>query len=152
MGVLKNILHKDKQKAQKGEKVDGAKVFCFGGQESFVPKDLVQVLTKRQQLKDAMTYWESHREGKPLDRIAYHLFNSNVPVGSMTRAQLFDTNTVLGTLYTRSFAKVGPDEPSLQLLNADALPWATVAKRVDSATRAKVLSEECNSFESASNN
>lgn len=101
--------------------INSPTMFCFGKEESFVPSDFTIVLNQKPQLKQALSMWKDRKEKFPMDRIAYHLFNANSGVQSMSRKELFDTKTVLGTLYTRSFDdSVNSGEVSAQLLKADS--------------------------------
>lgn len=85
------------------------KIFCFRGEESFVPGDLVQIFEKAPRLDDAQRLWKRRGEVNPLGRMAFHLFNSNSGVSKMSRKELFDESTVLGASGRRSRGGIPSD-------------------------------------------
>ncbi|CAK0875293.1 unnamed protein product, partial [Prorocentrum cordatum] len=53
--------------------------------------------------EEAMVAFEQARVHRPLDRVAYHLFNAMNPWSKFGPEELFNESQVIGQLYSRSF-------------------------------------------------
>mmetsp|Transcript_93992 Transcript_93992/g.201711 ORF Transcript_93992/g.201711 Transcript_93992/m.201711 type:complete len:362 (+) Transcript_93992:79-1164(+) len=70
--------------------------------EGFVPRDMEAVLTEHPVLDDALSFWAAKGVKNPMDRAAYHLFNSITGLSQLSHSQIFNATTVIGALYTQS--------------------------------------------------
>jgi len=67
-----------------------------------VPRDMEAVLTEHPVLDDALSFWAAKGVKNPMDRAAYHLFNSITGLSQLSHSQIFNATTVIGALYTQS--------------------------------------------------
>ena len=65
------------------------KTYCFADEESFVPDHFAYVLEHVSDLKEALTYMEKRGIQKGLDRMAFHMFNSIIPLKNYNCEKLF---------------------------------------------------------------
>lgn len=65
------------------------KTYCFADEESFVPDHFAYVLEHVSDLKEAQTYMEKRGIQKGLDRMAFHMFNSIIPLKNYNCEKLF---------------------------------------------------------------
>lgn len=108
-GISHRVLH---QMVSQTNEMGGASVFCFGGVDSFVPDHFLSALQHAPQLEQAMALWAKRGVQAPLDRIGYHLFNSNTDLSRKSQHELFDITTTVGFLYSKSFAPATVEKPS----------------------------------------
>eukprot|EP00931_Biecheleriopsis_adriatica_P043598 TRINITY_DN24920_c0_g1_i3.p1 TRINITY_DN24920_c0_g1~~TRINITY_DN24920_c0_g1_i3.p1 ORF type:complete len:431 (-),score=83.85 TRINITY_DN24920_c0_g1_i3:216-1508(-) len=122
--VVGRFVKKTRELLRQGKnpsEIKAPSIFCFKNEESFVPRDFVTILNDKPKVKQAMSIWEKAREKNAMERMAYHLFNANSGVQNMNRQQLFDTSTVLGTLYSRS--EISQDAAVFQVRERRLLPF-----------------------------
>ena len=84
------------------------KTYCFADEESFVPDHFAYVLEHVPDLQEAQSYMEKRGIKKGLDRMAFHMFNSIIPLKTYNCQKLF----------TKARRKVGL---SLRFLDCTAL-------------------------------
>jgi len=80
------------------------RTYCFSDNDSFTPDRIADVLLENLELSDALMAMDKDGDKKPLDRLAYHLFNSNSGMSHMTCKELNDKNSLVGTLQRASYA------------------------------------------------
>lgn len=99
-GIGENVAHPvlKKQLATK----TSVRLYCFEGDDSFVPLNFLEVLQKHPQLKDAEKAFKKSGVRNPSDRIMYHLFASLGFGSNYDGPQLFDPSTYVGFLYRKS--------------------------------------------------
>ena len=71
------------------------KTYCFADEESFVPDHFAYVLEHVADLEEAQNYLEQRGIKKGLDRMAFHMFNSIIPLKSYNCQKLFTKVTKL---------------------------------------------------------
>lgn len=99
--VSHKVLH-DMQQAVT-EPSSEPRVLCYGGQESFVPRNFLGFLVQKKKLSSSLEKWKLLNEPAPLDRRMYHMFNSAVVgMSKLGRDELLDPSTLVGTLFHRS--------------------------------------------------
>lgn len=96
-GIGENVAHPvlKKQLATK----TNLRLYCFEGDDSFVPVNFLEVLQKHPQLKDAEKAFKKSGVRNPSERIMYHLFASLGFGSNYDGPQLFDPSTYVGFLY-----------------------------------------------------
>jgi hypothetical protein len=65
------------------------KTYCFADEESFVPDHFAYVLEHVPDLQEAQSYMEKRGIKKGLDRMAFHMFNSIIPLKTYNCQKLF---------------------------------------------------------------
>ncbi|CAE8619214.1 unnamed protein product, partial [Polarella glacialis] len=85
--------------------------YCFVDEQAFVPDHFAYVLEHVSDLKEAEKYLTERNIHRGFDRLAFHLFNSILPFKHFDCKKLFDPETVIGNLYTRTFSKGRGAEP-----------------------------------------
>ena len=65
------------------------KTYCFADEESFVPDHFAYVLEHVPNLKEAQAYLEERHIKNGLGRMAFHMFNSIIPLKSYDCKKLF---------------------------------------------------------------
>merc|ERR1711920_1037317 len=81
------------------------KTYCYTGDNAFVPEQMGNVLDHMNANLDVALkhFQKSHVKG-PLDRMMYHLFNGQFNWKTFNCNRLFNTATVVGALYNKSFS------------------------------------------------
>lgn len=87
------------------------KTYCFADEESFVPDHFAYVLEHVPDLQEAQSYMEKRGIKKGLDRMAFHMFNSIIPLKTYNCQKLFTKGTTAGHLYLTSFSTGHGKEP-----------------------------------------
>eukprot|EP00930_Biecheleria_cincta_P104343 TRINITY_DN96586_c0_g1_i1.p1 TRINITY_DN96586_c0_g1~~TRINITY_DN96586_c0_g1_i1.p1 ORF type:complete len:318 (-),score=56.43 TRINITY_DN96586_c0_g1_i1:51-1004(-) len=99
--VSHKVLHGMQQAA--AEPSAKPRVLCYGGRDSFVPRNFLENLMNKKQLYSSLQEWEKLREPAPLDRRMYHMFNSAVKgLNKLRRDELLDASTLVGRLFQQS--------------------------------------------------
>lgn len=81
------------------------KTYCFADEDSFVPDHFAYVLEHVSDLKKALAYLKERQINKGLDRMAFHMFNSIIPLKTYDCKKLFTEGTTVGHLYLTSFSR-----------------------------------------------
>jgi len=99
-----------------------------------------RVVPQGMPLDKALRFWAQRGVAMPLNRMMYHLFNQLTPLKAYSIQQLFDTATVVGKLYSTSFA--GTPTPNLTS--------SQLVIRIAAATRpASGIAEQCGGLDTA---
>jgi len=93
--VMREFVEKDVEQKHK--------YHCYGGPDSFVPKRFNNMLDHTPRMEQAKN---NGMEPNFLQRKAYHLFNSNSGISTMSHDELFDKSTVIGALYSTAFGRM----------------------------------------------
>jgi len=104
------------------EKQLNALTFCFTGSESFNPGGLGTALHEQMGIDKAEEFLKKS-EKDPLDRIAYHLFNSVSGMSQTPCNALKEHQSFLGTLQRQSYTTGGGDEAIPQDRSEHTKTW-----------------------------
>lgn len=87
------------------------KYYCFDEQrgEGFAPDGLGIVLSGHRRLNDAVEFFDAYHTRKPLERMMYHLFNSQGFARRYGGDSLFDASLFVGHLYRLSGVSPNPE-------------------------------------------
>lgn len=92
------------------------KKHCFAEEEgeSFAPEGMGTVLFTKRKLQDALPFFTSIKTKKPMDRLAYHLFNAQGFQREYAGGAIFDSALFVGALYRKSLgnASAPPKGPA----------------------------------------
>jgi len=96
-----------------GRKKQQLDSYCFVNHDSFQVKQLEHVLKNNPKLEVGLEHWKREGIKKPLERIAYHFQQGSMKTQQFDCNKLFDTTSVLGAIYLRSFTTGAGASPAV---------------------------------------
>eukprot|EP00439_Symbiodinium_sp_Y106_P014816 s587_g2.t1 len=90
------------------------KKHCFAEEEgeSFAPEGMGTVLFTKRKLQDALPFFTSIKTKKPMDRLAYHLFNAQGFQREYAGGAIFDSALFVGALKSLGNSSAPPKGPA----------------------------------------
>ena len=108
------------------------KTYCFADEEAFVPTKFAYVLQHITNVTEATHLMERFGVKNGLDRMAFHLFNSIMPLSKHDCKTLFAEGTTVGHLYRTAFSGSGrlarPSSPETEAFLAKHPDFAELQK------------------------